>query len=103
MTPPCGHYAAAFALDDPDALVDAALSCPMCLGADTRVEIGIHGEVVTGGCVCDDCGATWSLGLEPQQLLRLALDPPRGTAVTFSSGLPLPLLPPDPGDDLDDF
>ena len=99
MSVACGRYAAAFALDDPDVLVDAALSCPLCLGGDARIEIGLdHGEVA-GTCACDDCDATWSLALEPQQLLRLALDPPRGTDVRFSEHLPPPLLPPD----LDDF
>jgi hypothetical protein len=99
MSVACGRYAAAFALDDPDALVDAALCCPMCLGAESRIDVGLHAGEVTGTCACDACGATWSLALEPQQLLRLALDPPRGTNVHFSEHLPPPLLPPE---DLDE-
>jgi hypothetical protein len=100
MSVACGRYAAGFALDDPDALVDAALSCPMCLGADSRMEIGLDGGEVSGTCACAACDATWSLALEPQQLLRLALDAPRGTNVHFSEHLPPTLLPLDP-DDLD--
>jgi hypothetical protein len=88
MSVACGRYAAAFSLDDPDVLVGAALCCPMCLGGASRTEIGtVDGEVV-GACACGDCGATWSLALEPQQLLRLALDPPRGADVRFSRRFP---------------
>lgn len=99
MSVACGRYCAAFALDDPDALVDAALSCPVCLSGDSRIDVGLHGDEVSGTCSCADCEATWSLALEPQQLLRLALDPPRGTRVRFSEHLPPPLLPLDLDDD----
>jgi hypothetical protein len=94
VTVSCGRYSAAFALDDPDILVVAALSCPMCLGADSRVDIGPVAGDVAATCSCGSCDATWSLALEPQQLLRLALDPPRGTRVRFSARFP-PLLPTD--------
>ena len=101
MSVACGRYAAVFALDDPDMLVDAALSCPLCLGDDSSIEIGLQGDEVAGTCACAACDATWSLALEPQQLLRLALDPPRGTRVRFSEHLPPSLLPPDPYEDFD--
>jgi hypothetical protein len=96
MSVACGRYAAAFALDDPDVLVDAALCCPLCLGGDGAIEIGLIDGEFAGTCACGDCDATWSLALEPQQLLRLALDPPRGAVVRFSEHLPPPLLPPAP-------
>ena len=96
MSVACGHYAPVFSIDDPDALVDAALSCPLCLGAESRVEVRLAGDEIQGGCACRACGATWSLILDPQQLLRLALDPPRGSDVRFSRRLPAALLPPDP-------
>jgi hypothetical protein len=101
MSVACGWYAAAFALDDPDALVAAALSCPLCLGGDSRIDVGLHGGEVAATCACNDCGATWSLALAPQQVLRLALDPPRGTNVHFSEHLPSPMLPLDRSDDDD--
>jgi hypothetical protein len=94
VTVACGRYSAAFALDDPDALVDAALACPMCLGGDSLVDVGLVAGELAGTCSCGSCDATWSLALEPQQLLRLALDPPRGSRVHFSARFP-PLLPTD--------
>ena len=96
----CGRYAATFALDDPDALVDAGLSCPVCLGRDSRIDIGLHGGEVSGTCSCAGCEATWSLALGPQQLLRLALDPPHATDIHFSEHLPPSLLPLDLDDDV---
>ncbi|QEC47993.1 hypothetical protein FSW04_10715 [Baekduia soli] len=97
MTVACGRYAAAFALDDPDVLVDAALCCPLCLGADTRIDVRHTNLTPNGRGTCPACDATWSVTLDPQQLLRLALDPPAATRVTFSGRLPL--LPPHPEDD----
>lgn len=94
MTVACGRYSTAFLLDDPDVLVDAALACPLCLGAHSRVDIGPVAGDVAATCACGSCDATWSLALTPQQLLRLALDPPRGSRVRFSARFP-PLLPTD--------
>ena len=82
------RYSPVFAMDDPDALVGASLSCPSCLGDATRVSIGAD---LVGRGRCGDCGASWSLSLEPQQLLRLSLDPPSAADVRFSRGAsPLP-------------
>src|ERR1700704_1964822 len=50
-------------------VVDAGLSCPVCLGGDSRIDIGLHGGEVSGACSCAGCEATWSLALGPQQLL----------------------------------
>jgi hypothetical protein len=86
------RYSAVFALDDPDALVGAGLACPSCLGDVVSLAIGTD---LDGRGRCTDCGATWSLTLSPQQLLRLNLDPPSGATVRFSRALPPSLLPPD--------
>ena len=90
MSVVCGRYEAAFALDDPDALVEAALSCPACLSADSDVVVGLSG---TRGS-CRACGSTWALALEPGQLMRLGFDPPRLSHVEFSAELHLSGLPP---------
>jgi hypothetical protein len=82
------RYSAVFALDDPDALVGASLSCPSCLSDATRLSIGTD---LVGRGACGDCGTSWSLSLEPRQLLRLSLDPPATADVRFSRGAsPLP-------------
>lgn len=81
------RYSAVFALDDPDALVGAGLSCPSCLIGVTRVSIGAD---LVGRCRCGACGGSWSLALEPQQLLRLSLDPPAAADVRFSRASLLP-------------
>jgi hypothetical protein len=86
------RYSAVFALDDPDALVGAGLACPSCLGDAVSLAIGAD---LDGRGRCADCGATWTLALSPQQLLRLNLDPPSGAMVRFSRALPPSLLPPD--------
>lgn len=86
------RYSAVFALDDPEALVGAGLSCPSCLSDATRIAIDTD---LDGRCTCAHCGLSWSLSLAPQQLLRLSLDPPLAADVRFSRALPPSLLPPD--------
>lgn len=86
------RYSAVFALDDPEVLVAAGLACPSCLSEAARVTVGAD---LTGRCRCADCGERWSLSLQPQQLLRLSLDPPAAALVRFSRALPPSLLPPD--------
>jgi len=81
------RYSAVFALDDPDALVGAGLSCPSCLSDATRLSVGAD---LVGRCRCNTCGGAWSLDLEPQQLLRLSLDPPAAADVRFSRASLLP-------------
>jgi hypothetical protein len=100
MSVVCGRYDAAFTLDDPDALVGAALSCPACLDATTRLAVGMRRNKLDARCTCLACGSTWSLSLAPQQALRLSLDPPRSADVHFSAQLPPALMPLDL-DDLD--
>jgi hypothetical protein len=89
----CGRYDAVFALDDPDALVGAGLSCPACLEEATRLSVGVAGGELDARCDCLTCGSTWSLSLRPQQLLRLSLDPPLSADVRWSGALPPALMP----------
>ncbi|WCB92989.1 hypothetical protein DSM104299_01690 [Baekduia alba] len=85
-------YDAVFALDDPDALVGAGLSCPACLDEATRLFVDVADGVLDARCDCPSCGATWALSLAPQQLLRLSLDPPSHADVRWSRRLPSSLL-----------
>jgi len=103
MTDPvsCGRYDAVFALDDPDALVGAGLSCPACLEETTRLSVAVVGGELDARCGCLTCGSTWSLVLRPQQLLRLSLDPPLGADVRWSRQLPPALLSMELDDDWD--
>jgi hypothetical protein len=88
MSIACGRYDAAFAIDDPDPVVDAALSCPACLSGESRVVVGMTGPELDARARCGECGSTWSLTLAPQQLLRLGLDPPRSSRVEWRGSLP---------------
>ncbi|HWH92417.1 MAG TPA: hypothetical protein VNT03_01035 [Baekduia sp.] len=97
----CGNYDAIFALDDPDEIVGAGLSCPACLDEVTRLLVDVvDGELDARGD-CQSCGSTWSLVLGPQQLLRLSLDPPLTADVRWSRALPPSLLPLEIEDDWD--
>src|SRR3954464_2178742 len=84
----CGRYDAVFALDDPDALVGAGLSCPACLEAATRLSVGVARAGLDARCDRPACGSVWSLTLPPQQLLRLSLDPPSSADVRWGDRLP---------------
>jgi hypothetical protein len=95
----CGRYDAVFALDDPDALVGAGLSCPACLEEEVRLSVDVVDGELDAGCLCATCGSTWSLDLRPQQLLRLSLDPPPSADVRWSRHLPPSLLPIEIDDD----
>jgi hypothetical protein len=97
----CGRYGAVFALDDPDALVGAGLSCPACLDEATRLSVAAIDGELDARCDCLTGGSTWSLALRPQQLLRLSLDPPLSADVRWSRQLPPALLPMELDDDWD--
>lgn|GEM_PF-2665159 len=97
----CGRYAAVFALDDPDELVGAGLSCPACLAEGVRLSVDVVGGELDARCACLSCASTWSLALGPQQLLRLSLDPPPAADVRWSPRLPASLLPLEIEDDPD--
>ncbi|HWI71434.1 MAG TPA: hypothetical protein VNT55_05740 [Baekduia sp.] len=97
----CGRYDAVFSLDDPDALVGAGLSCPACLEEAVRLSVEVVGGELDARCACLTCESTWSLVLQPQQLLRLSLDPPAAADVRWSRALPASLLPLEIEDELD--
>jgi hypothetical protein len=97
----CGRYDAVFALDDPDVLVGAGLSCPACLAEHVRLSVDVVAGELNACCTCLTCASTWSLTLAPQQLLRLSLDPPPAADVRWSPTLPLSLLPLEIEDDPD--
>ena len=65
---------ARFRADDPAALVNAALACPICLRGDAiewEQELDVYDESVD--CHCPHCGEQWRVYLQPQQMLRLEL------------------------------
>jgi hypothetical protein len=65
---------ARFRPDDPDALVAAALACPVCL---SESEVGrateLEGYDPWVGCRCPSCQIRWRVYLAPEQALRLSL------------------------------
>ncbi len=64
---------ARFRPDDPDALVLAALACPLCLRADVESEPDLEGYDPSVQCLCSSCQARWRVYLAPDQALRLGL------------------------------
>ncbi len=65
---------ARFAPQDPDALVAAALACPLCLrGEGVRWEGRLAGYDPCVTCACPKCDASWTVYLTPEQALRLGL------------------------------
>lgn len=65
---------ARFRADDPDSLVSASLSCPLCLHEDA-VEWHLDGDGYDPSveCRCTRCEEAWRVYLAPQQELRLGL------------------------------
>jgi hypothetical protein len=67
---------ARFRPDDPDALVNASLACPICLSADTVEWDGsLQGYDPSVQCRCSSCQQQWRVYLAPEQALRLGLMP----------------------------
>jgi hypothetical protein len=65
---------ARFRPEDPDALVQAALACPICLrGQDVEFEDSLEGYDPSVQCRCPSCQTRWSVYLAPDQALRLGL------------------------------
>lgn len=65
---------ARFRADDPAALVEASLACPVCLhGAEVRwcSSLALWDESVS--CRCGHCGTCWRLEVDMEQALRLEL------------------------------
>jgi hypothetical protein len=67
---------ARFRPNDPDALVNASLACPVCLCADTVEWDGsLQGYDPSVRCRCSSCQQRWRVYLTPEQALRLGLMP----------------------------
>jgi hypothetical protein len=67
---------ARFRPNDPDALVNASLACPVCLCADTVEWDGsLQGYDPSVQCRCSSCQQRWRVYLAPEQALRLGLMP----------------------------
>ncbi|MGH2913896.1 MAG: hypothetical protein ACRDMX_02800 [Solirubrobacteraceae bacterium] len=65
---------ARFRPEDPDALVLAALACPLCLRSQgVTCEDSLHGYDPSVRCRCPSCQARWRVYLTPEQALRLGL------------------------------
>jgi hypothetical protein len=69
---------ARFRPDDPDALVQASLACPVCLRSDAvEWEGSLQGYDPSVQCRCPSCSQKWRVYLAPEQALRLGLMPAR--------------------------
>jgi hypothetical protein len=65
---------ARFREDDPDALVNASLACPICLHSDdVQWEAALEGYDPSVECRCPRCKERWRVYLAPQQVLRVGL------------------------------
>jgi hypothetical protein len=65
---------ARFRADDPDALVNASLACPLCLGSEQVVwDAALDGYDPSVECCCPHCQTRWRVYLAPQQALRFGL------------------------------
>jgi hypothetical protein len=65
---------ARFRPDDPDALVSAALACPLCLRSEkVRFTAVLEGYDPRVDCVCPSCRERFKVYLNPQQALRFGL------------------------------
>ena len=65
---------ARFRPDDPDALVAAALACPLCLcSEEVRFTAALEGYDPRVDCECPSCLQRWQVYLTPQQALRIGL------------------------------
>ena len=65
---------ARFRTNDPDPLVEASLSCPLCLcGEQVEWEAALEGYDPSVECRCPHCEERWRVYLTPEQALRLGL------------------------------
>ena len=72
---------ARFRPEDPDALVVAALACPLCLrSASVDWDASLQGYDPSVRCRCPDCEERWTVYLTPDQALRLGLMAPAHAA-----------------------
>ncbi len=65
---------ARFRQDDPDALVNASLACPVCLRSEAvQWSAALQGYDPSVQCRCPNCEARWLVYLTPEQALRVGL------------------------------
>lgn len=65
---------ARFRADDPDPLVEASLSCPLCLRSEqVQWEAALEGYDPSVECRCPSCEERWRVYLTPEQALRVGL------------------------------
>jgi hypothetical protein len=65
-------------------LIEACFCCPYCLRSPTEVMLDVHLTGVHGGdalCTCEFCAVLWRVGLDGDQVLRMAVAPPAGLAI----------------------
>jgi hypothetical protein len=77
-------HIAGFRSDDPDELIEASLSCQLCLRSPVRVVVVDDGDDdASAFSQCPHCETPTEVVLTGEQALRLMLAPPVGTAVEF--------------------
>jgi hypothetical protein len=65
---------ARFRCDDPDVLVLASLSCPLCLRSEeVEFDAALEGYDPSVECMCPRCDERWRVYLTPEQALRIGL------------------------------
>lgn len=67
---------ASFRQDDPEVLVRASLSCPVCLRGRIDWALDPDPQDPSVVCACRDCGHERRVYLAPDQALRLAVAGP---------------------------
>jgi hypothetical protein len=72
---------ARFRLGDVNAVIAASFACPMCLHRAAWLVLYEEGSAAAARCRCVMCKLDWTVALDSQQYLRLALSPPDGMMV----------------------
>ena len=67
---------ARFRADDDARLVAASFACPVCLGLDAVARLVLMRDDSEVECACATCATTWSVAVDPAQVMRLVLHPP---------------------------
>lgn len=79
---------ARFRADDDARLVAASFACPVCLGLEATARVVLAPDDSEVECACA-CGTTWTVAVDPAQVMRLVLHPP-----PEEDDAPLRMLPP---------
>jgi hypothetical protein len=74
---------ARFTCDDRSELVEAALSCSVCLRPPAVAVISGDEYESVAICDCPDCHTATEVGLNPEQFMRLQVAPPAHPALKF--------------------